>query len=787
MSYSFPRQNLTRAEKIKEYGSEKEFGIAVLESLTNFRAFSSYSNEEWKIHENYNLLEGRFNKENYQDSFNFFGDVLSDFKMPAELEHYDLMTPIFEQLRGEEVKRPFNHKVVSTNEDSVTRVQELKNAEIRERMEYDLQMAMQEKQLSPQQPQEEFPPRDYPEIQRFYEVEYRDKIEILAASSLEYLQSQLHLDWHFNEGWSHYLKSGREIYWTGIIEGEPRIRVVDPRMCAYELSSGIENIENSTWFIEWRFLTAADCHEEYHSDLTADDVDKIEELKGNLGRTRGDSNLAVYNTGDYIAGVDNVFKIGNETLLKVARAEYMGLRKMGFVTYIDDDGQIEELTVDEEFKKSKFQYEILNIEWKWINEPQEATRIGDDIYVHVRPLPNSDFSLDNLSRRKLQYVGTTSRYCLVEKMKQWNLLYDAIMMKMKQEIITSMGQVAVFDVTQIPRSEGFDMDKWLYYLNVFKIGFINSQEEGQRGKASGFNQWKTMNLAHSEMINQYMAMAAFLEQKLNDIIGMTPQRKGQIAASETVGGVERSVQNSSYITEYMFYTHGETKRRTLERLLDVAKFAWKDGKKAFYAHEGDATRRVLEVEPGQFAHENVGVFVEDKGHDHEAMQVLRQAALSEIQSGNGDMRNIISVLKTDNLAKMERSLDEVYKNRAEQQQAQSQAEAQNAQAAAQAGLEADMAKEQFKEQNENARNTQDNETKLAVAQIQFTTKTNDANRNGVSDVVEAQLKEKELALQEAKDAKELALKDRELDLEDKWKTEELAIKKQAGQQSKKSM
>ena len=781
MSYSFPAQNLTRAQKKEEYGSEEEFGQAVLDSLNNFRTFSSFRSEEWKIHENYNLLEGKFNKEDYQGSLDFFGDMLSDFKRPVDLDHYDLMSPKYELLKGEEIKRPFNHKVVSTNSDVVTRLQNEKNKAVQERMDYDLQKAMTEQGLTEAMPGQDMPPPDFPEIERYYNLEYKDKVEVLAANSLEYLKSQLHLDWVFNEGWGHYLKSAKEFYWVGDIEGEPIVRPVDSRFCAYELSTGVENAERASWFIEWRYLTASDVHEEFHSELSEDNVDAIEELKGQIGKATQDTFINTYYSGDDVTGEDSVFRIGNETLLKVVRVEWMGLRKIGFLTYSDENGDIQETIVDEEFKKKDFPYQIASLDWEWIDEPWEGTKIGEDIYVNVRPIPDSDFSIDNLGRRKLQYVGHAGRYSIVEKMKQWNLFYDVIMMKMKQEIVTSMGNVAVFDVTQIPRSEGFDMDKWLYYLNTFKIGFINSQEEGQRGKASGFNQWKTMNLSHAEQINQYIALANYVENKIATISGITPQREGQVAASETVGGVERSVQSSSYITEYMFYTHAETKRRVLERLLDRAKFSWRDGKKASYVT--DSTRYILDIPPGSFAHENIGLFVDDKGHDHEAMQLLRQAALAEIQSGNGDIKNLLTVLKSDNLTKMEVNLDRVYKDKAEQAQAQAQAEAQAAQAEAQASMQAEMQKEQFKEQNANQRNTEDNQTKLQVANLQFTTKIGDANRNGVLDTIEADLEAKELELKRSAQEREFALKEQELNLEDKWKTEELSIKKKEANKS----
>lgn len=794
---SFPKQNLTRAQKVKEYGSLEDYGRAVLESLNNFRTFSSFKQEEWRIHENYNLLEGRFNREDYMGAYNFFGSILEDFKLPVQLEHYDLMSPKYELIKGEEIKRPFNHKVISVNPDAISKLQKQKNEEIKSRMDYDMKQALVRQGImevpkdANGQPIDSVPPRDYDEIEKYYDIEYRDKMEIAAASSLEYLKYQLHLVYKFNEGYGHYLKSAREIYWVGDIEGEPYLRVVDPRFCAYELSSGSYNIEESSWFIEWRYLTASDVYKEFHSELSDEDVDFIEMQKGHARRAHDEPYLMTYFTGDQVSGAENVFRIGNETIVKVTRAEWQGLRKIFFVTYVDEDGQIQERIEDEEWKQSTDRYEVLNVQEEWLDETWEATRIGNDVYVNVRPVPNNDISLDNIGRKTLQYVGTYGRYSFVEKMKQWNLLYDIEMMNLKMDLATAIGSAAVFDVAQIPRSEGFTLDKWLYYLKVFKIGFINSMEEGKRGKPSGFNQFKSMNMDNAATIQHRINVLAFIEGKLGQVAGITPQREGQVSASETVGGVERSVQNSSYITEYLFYHHNETKRRVLERLLDRAKFCWRDGKKAAYVVEGELTRRILDIPPGEFSNENFAIFVTDSSNDHEAMQFLKQAAMQVISSGQADLRHVLSLTRTNNLTQISHTLDELHKQQAEQAQAAEQAKAQSLMQAAQLQGQQQMELEKFKQEQETARTQLTLKAKALMQQMQHNQSTKDANHNGLIDTFEAALKGKELSIQQRavegkieNDRATISLEKQKMQLEEQLRT--LEIKMKARQNSSKT-
>jgi hypothetical protein len=71
-----------------------------------------------------------------------------------------------------------------------------------------------------------------------------------------------------------------------------------------------------------------------------------------------------------------------------------------------------------------------------------------------------------------------------------------------------------------------------------------------------------------------------IEQLAGTISGITAQRQGEISTSEMVGNVERSVLQSSNITEPLHWVHNQVKRHALNMLLNTAKGAWEDtGKK----------------------------------------------------------------------------------------------------------------------------------------------------------------------------------------------------------------
>ncbi len=51
----------------------------------------------------------------------------------------------------------------------------------------------------------------------------------------------------------------------------------------------------------------------------------------------------------------------------------------------------------------------------------------------------------------------------------------AEMLKQEKKIKANTGKKMVMDIAQIPRSEGIDLDKWMYMFDNLGIAFINIQ------------------------------------------------------------------------------------------------------------------------------------------------------------------------------------------------------------------------------------------------------------------------------------------------------------------------
>nr|DAE46197.1 MAG TPA: portal protein [Caudoviricetes sp.] len=128
----------------------------------------------------------------------------------------------------------------------------------------------------------------------------------------------------------------------------------------------------------------------------------------------------------------------------------------------------------------------------------------------------------------------------------------------------------------------------------------------------------------SNVISEYIQLMDKIEQLAGTISGITEQRQGAISSSELVGNVERSVVQSSHITEPLFWAHAQCKRHVLNMLLNTAKGAWQQtGKKKLSYIFDNGERAFLDI-ADKFYYEDMDVFVSDTSKDLENIQKLQQ-------------------------------------------------------------------------------------------------------------------------------------------------------------------
>lgn len=741
---AFPRQKLPLSKKGKKWQEDCVNYIIGEGNVTSGGNSTSYYGE---LQTYYNLYNSIFDEKDFKSITNPF-KVEDGF--PATPHDFNIIRPKVDLLIGEETKRPLNFRVIRTSQEATSEMQEKEKQMILQYIEAAItaNMSPEEAQQFQQQLQsgEIMPPE---QIAKYMDKDYKDIVENTAYHSLTYLREKLDLDNEFIKGWKDGLISGREIYYVGVLNAEPYAERVNPICFSYDKSPDLEFIEDGSWCCRKMRMPITEVYDRYYDKLEEKDLDKLEEMIGSTpGRNLGDRSPV--DIGIQLRIYDNpIFEGAGKSLVNVWHCCWKSFKKIFYVTTTDDAGQPQINIVDETYQPVGNE---VSIEPDWIIEVWEGYRAGSDLYFGIQPIEYQHVSIDNPNSQKLPYCGaiysnTNSKpRSLVSILKPLQYMYIVLWYRLELAIARDKGKVVNMDITQIPKSMNISPAKWMHYLSSVGVNFINPYEEGwnipgrEGGKPAQFNQITALDLTMSNVIAEYIQLMDKIEELAGTISGITQQREGAVSSSEMVGNVERSVVQSSHITEPLFWVHNQCKRRVLNMLLNTAKGAWEEtGKQKLQYIFDNGERAFLDITP-KFYYEDMDVFVSDTSKDLENIQKLQQLIQPAMQNG-ASLLEAAEILTNDNFNIIKQKLKDMQTRQEQVQQQQQEAEAQQQQQLQQMQNEAKQQELMLQEAQMDLQRyqiDQDNQTKIAVAQINAYRGTEelDQDQNGIPDPIE---------------------------------------------------
>ncbi len=711
----------------------------------------------------------RSRKEEMQTYYDLYNSIYSEkdlkyvtnpFKQqdgfPAMAQDYNIIKPKIDLLLGEETKRLFNFRVVHTSDIATSEIQDKAKQMIVDYIQATIMSKLgPEEQARYQEALQSGEIMTPEQIQKYISKDYKDIAEITAYHSLNYLKNKLNITHEFFKGWKDALIGGEEIYYVGIVNGEPCLQRINPIYFDYDSdTSDLEFIHEAQWCCYEMIMSLTEVYDRLYDKMSEKQLNELLDMMDD--RSKGGITPEVRKTSlDYphikthsINGFSsNPFEEADN--IHVWHCCWKSLKKIGFVNIINPEtGMPEEYQVDETYKETGNE---LDVEWKWIIEVWEGYRIGQDIYVGIQPVEYQHISADNPNAQRLPYTGviynnTNSRpRSLVSMMKPLQYMYIVLWYRLELAMARDKGKVVTMDITQIPKSMNIDVAKWMHYLSALGVNFVNPYEEGwdipgrEGGKPSQFNQISALDLTMANTIDQYINLMDKIESMLSEISGVSKQREGSISSNELVGNVERSVVQSAHITEPWFWVHNQVKKECLTMLLDAAKHAWKDNKTSIQYVLDDATRAFLTLSD-DFFYEDMDIFVEDTTKNQQQIEALKNLMQPAMQNG-ASLLDIAEIITMDNVTMIRSKLEEIEQKRMEQQQAMEQAQAEREQQMAQIQNEIKEEELMLKEAEMDLKKYEidsNNATKITVAQLNAYrgAENMDQDMNGIPDPIE---------------------------------------------------
>ena len=663
---SFPSQKVPDGKKTESWGKEC---IDAAENMSS-SADSNMRQTQYNKKINYDLFNNKLNTKDIESILNPMGMSYSTF--PARMQHYPVANTKIEELIGEEPNRRFDYIVRVINDDAISSKEtDKKNGLLSIVGEFIKSNSLNDDDLK----------EKIKNLSKYHNYEYQDIRELTATRILGYFYKTMNLRGIFNSGFADALVIGEECYCVDIIGGEPVVR--KPNMQnMYVLRNGESSmIDDADIIIESCYKSIGQVIDEYYEYLTPGEIDQIEG-----GYSLSDSNFVNYqsfspnmNIQDLINGTSttdliyvndlgvNLFGVaydenGNVKILKVT---WKSMKKVGKITYSDNFGNEFADYVPGDYKPEKGNEKI---EWLWVSEWWEGTKIGNDIYIKIQPRPFQMRRMDNVSVCKSGYIGNIYSFngdkaqSLMDRMKPFQYLYNIFMYRTELAFAKSKGKIAELNLAMKP--EGWDIDKWMYYIDVMGLYIVNPFSEMKEGQAKGklagtFNTvgGRTMDMETGNYIQQHISMLQYIEQQIGSISGVPKQREGHIEQRDAVKNVQAAVTQSSYITERWFMTHDNIKTRVLEALLEAAKQAWR-GKSKKVQYVLDDLSTVFINMDDDFINSEYGIYISTVLSDNTILNDIKQAVSIGIQRDRIGIKSMIDIYLSDSVSSMRRKIEQ---------------------------------------------------------------------------------------------------------------------------------
>ena len=720
-----PRQKLPYSQKNKEWRKD---------NLDFADKYSFYHNSEVrqtlknKII-NLNLYNGIVDVTDLTNVVN--PNQLDATYIPDNIPHHPIVVPKIDLLVGEEIKRRFDWSCVVTNPDAITKKEEDKKAFLMQRLTEFLEANYADDELK----------KKLDDLGKYMKYSWQDLREKMANQILKYYWQEQNMAEQFNKGFKDALIIAEEIYLVDIIHDEPVLRKLNPLKVSTVRGSNSDKLEDASIIIIEDYKSPNQLIDEYFDELKSEEIDTLMEYSTNSSKGSysdddnnhtlfrdSTDNVGMYNTLFEMAELNGHVFTNNYTdmngNIRELRVRWKSLRKVKKIKYYDEYGETQYRFESEEYRPEKMLGEEATD--FWINEAWEGIKLGKDIYLKMRPLPVQYTKANNPSKTHLGIIGQVYNtnqgraVSLMDRAKNYQYMYDALWDRLNKAISTNYGKILELDLAKVPA--GWEIEKWMHFAVVNKIAVIDSFKEGNHGAATGklaggMNAMggRSIDMETGAYIQQHIQLLEFVKMEMSEICGVSAQRQGQISNRETVGGVERSVNQSSHVTEYWFMLHESLKIRVLEAFLETAKVALRgvENKKIQYILD-DQTIEILNMEGDEFAESDYGILVTNTPKTIELEQAIKQYAQAFIQNG-GSMSTIMDIYFSPSLMDMRRKLETAEEEMAQRQSASS--DEQNK-----------IAREQMQLQQENVvaerelqdlLNQRDNETKVYLKELEL--------------------------------------------------------------------
>jgi len=789
------------------------------------KSYAEYIKNRETFVKNYDLMKGILRREDFmidQPDVKSFTDMLQeDLDLPSYVKHYSIMTTPINELVGEISKRPDSFRVKAFDDDSQAQELQFKTdtlqayviSQVKEQVAAKAAISGQELN------QEDLEKITFEQVQDQLDS-YTSVAEKWANHTLTCQKADFNLKEKSEDAFRDLLISAREFY--HIYEDNSKVgynvEVANPKNTWFLTTPDKKYISDPSGRNQGAYAAGTvevmEISEiiEAFPDLQKDEIDHLrsslqdyglinvrESNLGNADVTPGidsinydtydplvlqtrmilESEMKENNDGlqDFLGLTSNVSSFGYKYV--VVRSYWISKKKIGKLVYTDELGNEQSTLVDESYKSGDMPTQ-LSLEWGWINQWYQGIKIGPDIY-HVKPYNLLDYC--PIIGTTYEVKNTEAR-SLVDLMKPFQVIYNVCMNQLYKLLEKEVGKVQLMSLRHIPVPKDGDaqdaLDIWEMEARERGVVFIDDSPENLKSPSS-FNQFTSLDLTRTQEIQSRYTLAQQMKVECWELIGMSRQRMGSIAASETATGTNTAMQQSYSQTEPLFIAHEYVLGQLYQGIIDASLYTESTKPQStlsYITNEGESA--FVQVNGTELKLRDLKVFLTNRPEDTQMFNELRQLSQAIIQNG-GTLYDVIELYSTKSMREMKKTFKDLRDRQVQQQEQQQQLQQQQQEQAgqiAQAQMQQTQQLAAAEQANDNYQNELDRVNKKEIAMINAMSKEGgasaDVDNSGTPDALEIE----NLALQQTKATKDYDAKMADINSKNSLAQQKLQIERE---------
>lgn len=681
-----PRQRIPRSEKDEDWQQKT---IDAIIDLCRFEPPFRREDEREAMRKAYLYYNGSIVDEDYTHVTAPYGNKRENF--PAKMRNYPIIKPVVDLLIGEKARRPSEWTIKVDNDDVTNRKLQKKTEALKRNLIQHLMMELQENtdvDTRDAAPQER--PQIPEEFEKQFDDQYRDQRAIMGENVMDYLYDDLELDRQLLNGFKHFLIAGEVFSDRGVGDPDINYDIKNPLQIDYEKSPDTEFIEDGQWVCHRALSTVNDVLDAFYEELTPEEVSQLERPN------RDYDPFVIYSDDTYAPDNDG-------RLVEVYEVYWKSMKKIGILTYIDELGAPQKMEVEGGYQPGPNE----RVEWYWITEVWQGFRIDEDIYKRVHPVSVPRGDLDNKSKKKLPINGkrysdmNAPNVSLVMLGIPYQISYNIYKYRLDNAVARSKDIIAQLDINLIP--DKWEMDEFMYNLEATGIAWMDYSDHEIPPQHQAVLDMSV------QVIQDMTALLQSILQEWERVSGVSRQRQGRIFASETKGGSEQAIVQSSYITEPYFRQFAHFEEREFSAILDFSKVQWINGKSLSHVTP-EGSEQILQIDGLEHMESEYGVRMSNSGEDMENLEKLKDLSQAMLQNGV-PLSKVMDIMDANSVSSVKKKVEQAEKSQQQLQEAQRKAEQQAQQ------MEMKMQQQEIQANLEESR--MDNETKIRLKEMEL--------------------------------------------------------------------